>query len=87
VDPVPVRSEAIGVLFPGEAAAGLGITRAEIERMIAAGKMRALPTGFTVTVPTSEVECVAWSDLDSDRLAAHVDHGCAVSEHRDSVRR
>ena len=59
VDPVPVRSEAIGVLFPGDAAARLGITRAEVERMIAARKMWALPTGFTVTVPTSEVERVA----------------------------
>lgn len=52
----PVKSEAIGVLFPGEVAVKLGISRDEVERMIAAGKMRALVAGFSLMVPTSEVE-------------------------------
>lgn len=48
-EPVQVKSEAIGVLFIGEVAARLGISRAEVERMIAAGKMRVLETGSLVT--------------------------------------
>jgi excisionase family DNA binding protein len=49
-------SESIGVWTLGEAAAKLQISKPEVERMIAAGKLRALPTGFTVTVPSVEVE-------------------------------
>jgi excisionase family DNA binding protein len=40
----------------GEAAARLGVSRSELEAMIAAGKIAALPTGFTQMIPTSEVE-------------------------------
>jgi excisionase family DNA binding protein len=49
-------SEAVYVLSLGEAAARLGISRRELQAMIAAGKIEALPTGFTRTNPTSEVE-------------------------------
>ncbi len=55
-EPVQVRSEAIGVLTIGEAATRLDISRAEVERMIASGRMRSLVAGFTTVVPTSEVE-------------------------------
>jgi excisionase family DNA binding protein len=44
------------VLSLGEAAAQLGVTRSELEAMIAAGKIEALPTGYTRTIPTREVE-------------------------------
>jgi hypothetical protein len=40
----------------GEAAAKLGVNRAELEDMIAASKIRALPTGYTRMIPTREVE-------------------------------
>lgn len=43
------------VLSLGEAAARLGVSRATLEAMIAAGKVQALPTGFTRTIPTREV--------------------------------
>jgi excisionase family DNA binding protein len=43
------------VLSLGEAAARLGVSRAELEAMIDAGKIVALPTGFTRMVPTSDV--------------------------------
>jgi excisionase family DNA binding protein len=39
-----------------EAAARLGVSRAEFEAMIAAGKIEALPTGFTRMIPTREVD-------------------------------
>ncbi len=51
---VPVVSEV--VLSVGEAASQLLISRDELERMIAAGKVRALPTGFTQMIPVSEIE-------------------------------
>jgi excisionase family DNA binding protein len=43
------------VLSLGEAAARLGVSRGELEAMIAAGKVEALPTGFTRMIPTREV--------------------------------
>lgn len=46
----------VGVLSLGEAAARLGVSRVELEAMIAAGTIEALPTGLTRMVPTSEVE-------------------------------
>jgi excisionase family DNA binding protein len=46
----------VGVLSLGEAAARLGVSRGEVEKMIAAGKIKALPTGYTRMIPTSEVE-------------------------------
>jgi excisionase family DNA binding protein len=48
------RSE--GVLSLGEAAARVGVSRAALEAMIDAGKIEALPTGFTRMMPTREVE-------------------------------
>ncbi len=39
----------------GEAAGKLGVSRNELEAMIAAEKIEALPTGFTRMIPTSEV--------------------------------
>jgi hypothetical protein len=53
--PLP-RSEAIGVLTLGEAAVRLGLTRAELEAMIAAGKVETLPGEFTRFVPSAEVD-------------------------------
>jgi excisionase family DNA binding protein len=44
------------VLTLGEAAARLGVRRAELEAMINAGTIEALPTGYSRTVPTREVE-------------------------------
>jgi excisionase family DNA binding protein len=44
------------VLTIGEVAARRDISRAEVERMIAGGRMRSLMAGWTVVVPTSEVE-------------------------------
>ena len=40
----------------GEAAARLSVSRPELEAMIAAGKIEALPTGFTRMIPTREIE-------------------------------
>ena len=56
VQRVSQRSEAVYVLTIGEVASRLGIGRTEVERMISAGKMRTLETGFTVMVPVNEVE-------------------------------
>jgi excisionase family DNA binding protein len=39
----------------GEAAVRLGLSRSQLEAMIAAGKIEALPTGFTWMIPTREV--------------------------------
>jgi excisionase family DNA binding protein len=58
-EPVVVRSEAIYVLSLGEVAARLSISRAEVERMTASGRMKSvLVGGLSVVVPTSEVERV-----------------------------
>jgi excisionase family DNA binding protein len=56
--PEPRPSEAIYVLTKGEAAARLGITTTEVERMIAAGKLRGLETGWTVMVPSDDLQRV-----------------------------
>ncbi len=40
----------------GEAAARLSVSRAELEAMIEAGTIQALPTGLTRMIPTREVE-------------------------------
>ncbi len=55
-EPVQPKDESVRVLSLGEVAARLGISRDEVERMVEAGKMRALMAGWTVVVPTSEVE-------------------------------
>ena len=49
-------SRSIGVLSIGEAAARLDLSRSQLEAMIVAGKVAALPTGFTRMIPTTEVE-------------------------------
>src|SRR5438093_9750055 len=46
----------VGVLFIGEAAARLGMNRAELEAMIARGEVETLPTQFAHVIPTHEVE-------------------------------
>jgi excisionase family DNA binding protein len=46
----------VGVLSLGEAATRLGVSRSELDAMIAAGKIEALPTGFTRMIPTREVQ-------------------------------
>jgi hypothetical protein len=40
----PVEGRGIGVLSPGEAAARLGLSRSQVEAMIARGLVEALPT-------------------------------------------
>ena len=55
----PIRwkpGDGVGVLSLGEAAQRLGMSRVELEAMIDAGKIKALPTGYTRMIPTSEVE-------------------------------
>jgi excisionase family DNA binding protein len=56
------RSEV--VLMLGQAAARLGISRDELEAMIDAGKIEALPTGYTRTIPIREVERLSRSGPD-----------------------
>jgi excisionase family DNA binding protein len=53
---VQARSEAIAVLTMQEAATRLGIGRGEVEAMVKRGTVKALMAGWTVVVPTSEVE-------------------------------
>lgn len=48
--------QSVRVLSFGEAAARLGLSRAQLEAMIAAGKVEALFTGFTMMIPTGEVK-------------------------------
>lgn len=45
----------VGVLALGEAAARLGMGRAQFDALIEAGKVEALPVGFTKMIPTREV--------------------------------
>jgi excisionase family DNA binding protein len=47
------------VLTLGEAAGRLGVSRKTLEAMIDAGKIEALPTGFTRMIPTREVQRLA----------------------------
>jgi hypothetical protein len=55
--PIPHPSERTEyVVTVGEAAARLGISPNQLDVMIDAGKIEALPTGFTCMVPTREVE-------------------------------
>ncbi len=46
----------VGVLFIGEAAARLGMSRTQLEAMIARGQVETLPTEFVRVIPTDEVE-------------------------------
>ena len=55
-EPVHRSTESIGVWTLGEVAVKLQITRAEVERMIAAGRLTGLRAGWTVMVPSVEVE-------------------------------
>jgi hypothetical protein len=43
------------VLFPGEVAQRLGMSRSEIEALVAAGKVETLPLEFGYVIPTREV--------------------------------
>ena len=55
-EPEPVTvGRGVSFLSLCEAAARLGVSRHELERMIDAGKVAALPTGFTRMIPTAEV--------------------------------
>jgi len=57
--PVPTRIEhgpGTRVLFIGEAAARLGMSRVDLEGMIARGQVETLPIEFGRVVPTREVE-------------------------------
>ncbi len=47
------------VLTLGEAAARLGVSRSQLEALIDTGKVEALPTGFTRTIPTREIDRLA----------------------------
>jgi excisionase family DNA binding protein len=51
-----VASHGIGVLSIGEAAARLGMSRTQFETLIDRGSVKALPSGFTRMIPTSEIE-------------------------------
>jgi excisionase family DNA binding protein len=44
------------VLAIGEAATRLGMSRAQLEKMVDTGTVQALPVGFTRMIPTREVE-------------------------------
>ena len=48
--------ESVLVRTLGEAAARLGVSRPELEAMIDAATIEALPTGYTRTIPTREIE-------------------------------
>ena len=50
----PERTEY--VLTLGEAAVRLGMSRPALEALIDAGKLEALPTGFTRMIPSREIE-------------------------------
>jgi excisionase family DNA binding protein len=54
--PPATHDGAVLVLTLGEAAARLGVTREALEAMIAAGKIQALPTGFTRMIPSAEID-------------------------------
>lgn len=49
----------VAVLSLGEAAQRLHVSRGELEAMIDAGKVQALPCGFTRMIPLAEVERLA----------------------------
>lgn len=53
--PAERPDESVSVLSLGEAAARLGVSCPELEAMIDAGKIEALPTGFTRMIPGREV--------------------------------
>ncbi len=54
-DPIDM-SGAVIVLTVSEAAQQLGLSRSQLDAMVARGAVKALPTGFTVTIPVAEVE-------------------------------
>jgi hypothetical protein len=55
-EPTEPKSEAIGVLTMREAATRLGISTSEMEAIVKRGAVRSLMAGWTVVVPTGEVE-------------------------------
>jgi hypothetical protein len=57
--PAPTRialGPGVPVLMVGEAAARLGMSRAQLEAMIARGQLETLPIEFGCVIPTREVE-------------------------------
>jgi hypothetical protein len=52
----PVAGRGIRVLSVGEAATRLGMSRAQLEAMIARGGVETLPIEFGCVIPTREVE-------------------------------
>jgi len=53
----PRRDESVRILSLSEAAARLDMTRAQLEKLVEASKIKALPTGgVSWMIPTSEVE-------------------------------
>lgn len=55
--PTPIApGPGVGVLTVGEAAMRLGMSRAQLDAMIAAGKVESLPIEFGRVIPTTEVE-------------------------------
>jgi len=57
----PIRRppDTVAVLTLGETAARLGLSRSELERMIAAGKVETLTAGLARMIPMTEVERLA----------------------------
>jgi hypothetical protein len=55
-EPVQVTSEAIAVLTLKEAAVRVGMSTREMEAMVACGAVKSLVAGWTVVIPTIEVE-------------------------------
>ncbi len=54
----------VGVLSLGEAAIRLRLSRAQLEKMIDAGKVESLPVGLTTMIPTREVVRLAGGGSD-----------------------
>jgi hypothetical protein len=54
--PLDRPDESERVLSLGEAATRLDVSRDELKAMISAGRIEALPTGFTEMIPTREIE-------------------------------
>ena len=55
-EPIQVKDESVLVLTIHEAATRLGISTSEMEAMVKRGTVKSAVAGWTVVVPTSEVE-------------------------------
>lgn len=78
--------ESVSVLSLGEAAARLGVSRAELETMIAAGKIEALPTGFTRMIRTWEDSSLTGRTTVKDQLRKVRSHIGAAIAHSKGLR-